>query len=298
MNQFHLQQGHSKELHLFEHIVEFAIKKNNTIHLNSFPTAVTDHLRLYYILDGKFNWVINHQHHILYPGDVALILPGQKFGAEKNFLDIGTLAWLHIHVEKNPELAGRILLGKWSSLGKSESLTIEKILLLNNTLVLLKLREAGLLLQDLYSELINQEIGYTTRVNHLIDQLFILITRQLTRQNNSGRDFPQTFMKLEQRLRKNLAHQWTVEEMAALVGLGTTTFNEKVKNYSGFSPLNYLINIRISEAIKFLKRQEVNITNIALDTGFYSSQHFSTTFKKLTGYTPSEFRKINSPKTK
>jgi transcriptional regulator GlxA family with amidase domain len=98
-------------------------------------------------------------------------------------------------------------------------------------------------------------------------------------------------MKLEKTLRENLEHQWTVAEMAALVGLGTTAFTEKVKSYTGFSPLNYLINIRISEAIKLLKRTDVNLTDIALDTGFYSSQHFSTTFKKLTGYTPSQFRK-------
>ena len=100
-------------------------------------------------------------------------------------------------------------------------------------------------------------------------------------------------MILEQSLRKNLSHNWTVEEMAAMVGLGTTTFTEKVKNYSGFSPLNYLITIRISEAIKLLKQNELSVTDIALDTGFYSSQHFSTTFKKLTGYTPSDFRKKN-----
>ena len=80
---------------------------------------------------------------------------------------------------------------------------------------------------------------------------------------------------------------------SGMVGLGTTTFTEKVKNYSGFSPLNYLITIRISEAIKLLKQNGLSVTDIALDTGFYSSQHFSTTFKKLTGYTPSDFRKKN-----
>jgi len=37
----------------------------------------------------------------------------------------------------------------------------------------------------------------------------------------------------------------------------------------------------------------VSFTHIALETGFYSSQHFSTTFKKLTGYTPGEFRRKN-----
>jgi AraC-like DNA-binding protein len=100
-------------------------------------------------------------------------------------------------------------------------------------------------------------------------------------------------MNLENALRQNLSHNWTVEEMAAMVGLGTTTFTEKVKGYSGFSPLNYLITIRISEAIKLLKRNDLSVTDIALDMGFYSSQHFSTTFKKLTGYTPSDFRKKN-----
>ena len=167
---------------------------------------------------------------------------------------------------------------------------------MNDHLLHFNLKEVGTIIENIKWELIKQEIGYQTRTNHLIDELLILITRQLTRQNNSGRDFPQTFMKLEQTLRKSLAYQWTVEEMAALVGLGTTAFNEKVKSYSGFSPLNYLINIRISEAIRLLKREESNVTNIALETGFYSSQHFSTTFKKLTGYTPSEFRKNNLPK--
>jgi AraC-like DNA-binding protein len=67
-----------------------------------------------------------------------------------------------------------------------------------------------------------------------------------------------------------------------------------VKNYTGFSPLNYLINIRISEAIRLLKKNETSLTDIAYETGFYSSQHFSTTFKKLTGYSPRQFRKNNT----
>jgi len=295
MNQFILQQGSSPELQLFPHIVEIALRKNNSIQLNSLHETTTESIRIYYIIDGKFEWVIHDEHHILYPGDVALILPGQRFGGGKGFLDIGTLTWINIKIDKL-EPSGKMLPGKWSSLSENESLAIGKILLLNNRMVLLKLKEAGTLIDTIKNELFRQEIGYVTRVNQLIDELFILITRQLTRQSNSGRDFPQTFMKLEETLRKSLSYQWTVEEMAALVGLGTTAFNEKVKSYTGFSPINYLINIRISEAIKLLKKPESNVTEIALDTGFYSSQHFSTTFKKLTGYTPSEFRKNNFPK--
>ncbi|WP_462220763.1 AraC family transcriptional regulator [Ferruginibacter sp.] len=292
MNQFFLQQGNSKELLPFAHILEFAIKRNNAVQLNSLNKAATVSIRIYYILEGKFEWVINDHYHILYPGDVVLIQPGHNFGGQKGVLDIGKLCWLSIEVNKSmPD--ERMMFGKWSSLPKNEILAIGKILRLCNTPVLSRVKETGRIFHEIHHELFNQQIGYTTRVNQLIDELFILIARKLTLQNNTHRDFPQSFIQLEQALRQNLSHTWTVDEMAAMVGLGTTTFTEKVKNYSGFSPLNYLITIRISEAIKLLKQNNLSVTDIALDIGFYSSQHFATTFKKLTGYTPSDFRKKN-----
>lgn len=293
MNQFIFNRG-CTELFPLPHILEFALKKNTTIQFDSLNPEIAEPLRLYYIIDGKFEWIIEAQHFILYPGDLAIILPGQTFGGKKGFLDIGTITWLHIELQQLSPV-GKMVPGKWSSISEGENRAIGKILVLNKTPVLSKFKEAGVLFHRMQQELLHQEIGYITRVNQSIDELFILIARQLSGQNNSRRDFPQTFMKLEQTLRENLSHQWTVEEMAALVGLGTTAFSEKVKNYTGFSPLNYLINIRITEAIKLLKQHTVNVTNIALDTGFYSSQHFATTFKKLTGYTPREFRKKYIP---
>lgn len=293
-NQFILRQGNSKELELFPHVKEFVLGKSNTIQLDSFAVSSSDNLRIYCVIDGKFEWIINQRLQILYPGDIALVLPGQEVGGAKGYLDIGTLFWLNIQVEKLAD--GRMVLGKWSSISENESFTVGKILLLNHVPVL-KMKEVAGILQEMRAEIQHQEVGYQTRFNHMLDSLLIMIARQSTRQSGSVRDFPRTFTKLEKTLRENLAHQWTVEEMAALVGLGTTAFTEKVKNYTGFSPLNYLINIRISEAVKFLKQPSMNVTEIALATGFYSSQHFSTTFKKLTGHTPGEFRKRSLPRT-
>jgi AraC-like DNA-binding protein len=295
MNQFFLGQGQSRELDPFPHILEIAIRKNTNIQLNSLGITTSDCIRIYYVLEGKFEWVIQNRHHILYPGDLAIILPGQTFQGENDFMDIGTFFWMHIQVE-SIEHNNRLKFGNWSGLSDSESITINRILQLNNTAVLVKMKEVFNAFQSIQNELFQQQIGYKTRVNQLIDELFIQIARQSTHQNNLQRDFPQAFIKLEEALRKNLSHQWTVEEMAAMVGLGTTAFTEKVKNYTGFAPLHYLINIRISEAIKLLRKEEINVTTIALETGFYSSQHFSTTFKKLTGYTPGEFRKRDSSK--
>lgn len=291
-SQFIWRQGSSKELEAFPQIREFGLRKNSTIQLGSFAVSCTEHLHVYFVIDGKFEWTINRARHVLYPGDTALVLPGQEIGGSHGYFGIGTVIWLCLQIEKM-DREGQIILGKWSNLSKSECTTIGKILQMND-LPVLRVKETMGILQEMRCEIMNQEIGYVTRVNYMLDSLLIVAGRQSTRQASSRRDFPQTFLKLENALRKNLSHQWTVEEMAAMVGLGTTAFTEKVKSYTGFSPLHYLINIRISEAIKLLKRDEVNITDIALEMGFYSSQHFSTTFKKLTGHTPGEFRKRNN----
>jgi len=289
MKQFVLQQGSSPELQLFPDIIEIGSKKNISIQLDSMPVLSYDFLRVYCVLEGKFEWRMQGQQFVVYPGDIVLVLPNQVFGGAKGFLEIGNIAWLYLNVTR-PE-NGNLYWGAWSSLNESERQTIGNIMLLNHTVVRSRVGEAIRIFLALQNELFNHEIGFHTRVHQLMDELLVLVTRQLTKQSSSGRDFPKVFLQLEQRLRENLFHQWSVEEMAATMGMGTTQFNERVKTFTGFTPINYLINIRISESIKLLRKQELTLTDIALDTGFYSSQHFSTTFKKLTGYTPSEFRK-------
>jgi len=86
MHQFVLQRGKSAELRLFPHISELGIKKNGAIQLNTFLSTATDDIRLYYITEGKFGWRIDHQPYVLYPGDVALILPGVLFGSDDGVL--------------------------------------------------------------------------------------------------------------------------------------------------------------------------------------------------------------------
>ena len=182
-SQFILRQGSSRALDLFPHIREFGLRKNNNIQLHSFVTSRTDNLRLYFIVDGKFEWTIDREHQVLYPGDTAVVLPGQEIGGSNGYLGIGTFFWLHLIVE-NISSDGRVNLGKWSSLLESECLALGKILKLNN-LPVLKVKEVASILWEMRSEIQSQEIGYITRVNHMLDTLLIIIARQSTRQASS-----------------------------------------------------------------------------------------------------------------
>ncbi|MBS1564908.1 MAG: AraC family transcriptional regulator, partial [Bacteroidetes bacterium] len=188
MHQFMLQQGRSAELRLFPHLLEVGIKKNASIQLHTFPVTIREGLRIYYIIDGKFDWCIHQQTHTFYPGDVAVVMPGMAFGNEKGMLEIGSFTWIHLDMQK-PE-NGDLLPGKWSGLSGNESAAIGKILSLSASPVLARFNEAGKILKSIHAELFGQEIGYQARVNHQLDELLIQLTRHLTRQNHTSRDFP------------------------------------------------------------------------------------------------------------
>lgn len=290
MKLFIWRKGKSKELKYFSHILEFALQNHNAVNFHSLGTASAAKVRIVYIIEGNFFWKINQQPQVLYPGDCIVLAKGEQLEDQVETLHMGKICWLQLNI-KSLKATKLLKPGLWSALSSVETESISSKLNKSNKPVLTGCKEMGSIFGALQSELQNKYFGYITRVNQLIDQLFILIARHLFFQTEIHRYQPPTFVSLEQTLRKNLAHKWTVEKMASLVGMRMTSFTEKIKKNTGYSPLNYLITIRISEAIKMLRKGNIRVTDIALDTGFYSSQHFSTTFKKLTGSSPREFRR-------
>ena len=114
MNEFLLMQGSSDELRAFPHIIKLGIIKNTSIRLNAFHKSTAAGIKLFYILDGTFQWHVDKDQFTLYPGDVALVLPGQEFGSANNVLEIGSFIWIHIEARQYD--SGEIVLGKWSNL--------------------------------------------------------------------------------------------------------------------------------------------------------------------------------------
>jgi len=274
----------------FGHIRELIRLRNPMVRLNDWPMQVKGGLQIVCVLDGKFDWVLEHQHYVLYPNDVVVICPWQRFGSLTGTLEIGSMVWITLEpeqFEQNKEL----FLGRWSAINENDQKLMGRLLVSHSPVVLNDMKQTSELLSRIELEIKSSEFAFQTRVNQLLDELLVIIVRQLSQQQNQRRDFPEAFRQLEQMLRDNLDHPWTVDEMATVVGLGSTAFTEKVKMFSGFSPLNYLINIRVAEAMRQLRQTDKSLTTIGLDVGFYSSQHFSTTFKKLTGYTPGQYKK-------
>jgi hypothetical protein len=56
----------------------------------------------------------------------------------------------------------------------------------------------------------------------------------------------------------------------------------------GLSPKRYQLEAKIAEVTRLLSEKTLNITHIAMELGFSSSQHLSTQYKALTGKAPSD----------
>jgi AraC-like DNA-binding protein len=89
---------------------------------------------------------------------------------------------------------------------------------------------------------------------------------------------------------KNIGERLLVEDMAAVAGLSAPRFKARFKEEVGFTPNAYLNHVRICAAKKALATGKAEITAIAQDLGYPSSQYFSHVFRKFTDRTPSQYR--------
>ncbi|WP_353423344.1 AraC family transcriptional regulator [Christensenella massiliensis] len=68
-------------------------------------------------------------------------------------------------------------------------------------------------------------------------------------------------------------------------------FAKEFKKYTGYSPVEYLINTRINHAKEYLQYSDLTITDISEAVGFNNTCHFINMFKQKVGVTPLKFRK-------
>ena len=83
----------------------------------------------------------------------------------------------------------------------------------------------------------------------------------------------------------------TLEAIAASCSLSQSECCRLFKRILHQSPMEYVISVRISRSLSLLSGGTLSITEIAGMTGFQSSSYFTETFRKLTGMTPTQYRK-------
>jgi len=100
---------------------------------------------------------------------------------------------------------------------------------------------------------------------------------------------------LAQQLRDYLAAHYaeklSLASLAAALGVSASTLKLLFREQLRASMVQYLTALRIGEARRLIRQDELNFSQIAERVGFESLSYFSSLFKKQTGMSPSEYAK-------
>lgn len=92
-------------------------------------------------------------------------------------------------------------------------------------------------------------------------------------------------------MRENVRKRITLKEIADYVGFSSSHFSLLFQRKTGYSPLNYLIHLKIQEACHQLDFTDMKINQISMLVGFDDPFYFSRIFTKTMGNSPSDYRK-------
>jgi AraC-like DNA-binding protein len=86
-----------------------------------------------------------------------------------------------------------------------------------------------------------------------------------------------------------------VEEMAAAAGLSKAHFSREFRRTFGESPYVYLMTRRLERAAALLRNTDHSVAEICLEVGLQGVGSFTTSFKRMHGMTPTEYRSAAPP---
>lgn len=96
---------------------------------------------------------------------------------------------------------------------------------------------------------------------------------------------------------EHLAQPLGIESAAEAAGISVGRLHARFLAETGLTPGEWRLRHLLGQAKARLRNSDQAITDIALDLGFSSSQYFATAFKRVTGFTPREYRRAGTHAT-
>jgi AraC-like DNA-binding protein len=94
---------------------------------------------------------------------------------------------------------------------------------------------------------------------------------------------------------RNYNRKIVLDEVASVAGMNVTAFCRYFRKKSGKTFAQYVNELRISYACKFLKHGNQTIAHICDEAGFNNLSNFNRQFKSIMGKSPSEYRELFNP---
>jgi AraC-like DNA-binding protein len=91
-------------------------------------------------------------------------------------------------------------------------------------------------------------------------------------------------------LSSDLMRRWTLAEIASELRVSPVYLTQVFQQVEGLPLYQYQLRLRLARALDLLARYD-DLTTLALDLGFSSHSHFTATFRRVYGCSPSAFKR-------
>ncbi len=249
----------------------------NTIHHHDF-------FEISIILQGESLYLIDEEWKTVRSGDILLFNPGVDH-AEKQLINTYSHQ-LHIGI-KNFQLYG-----------------LEKNFFPTHG-SLLSMQDSQFKIFDkawqLIEEFNQQKTHFNLMGRALVMEMMLFILRSLEKEEQLSEEehasqndrMNQVVQLIMTYMENNFAKDISIEQLATLYYVSPTYLSKIFKDITGVSPINYLIQIRLTKARQLLEKEEdLTVKEVAKAVGYEDAYHFSKSFKKHFGLSPSMIRSL------
>ena len=97
-------------------------------------------------------------------------------------------------------------------------------------------------------------------------------------------------IKAQEFIENNYQEKITVDQLAAMVCMGRRNLERRFKKSSANSVIEYIQRVRMEAAKRSLETSRENVNEVMYHVGYTDPKAFRTTFKKITGLSPVQYR--------
>lgn len=153
-------------------------------------------------------------------------------------------------------------------------------------------------ISNLFDKIIQEfnanDIGSNTLIASYINQIVVYFLRFSNFNNASSENILDKILEVERILEKNFQKNIKIQDICAELFISHHYLTHKFKEYTGISPKQYLMQIRLNNAGKLLSENALSIGEIAQRSGFNDTANFIRLFKRHFGVSPKVFRNTSN----
>lgn len=154
---------------------------------------------------------------------------------------------------------------------------------------------------ELFNILINESYNLRPDGKDLIckclSSIFLTLGQSITQDLLISRSpYYETLLEIRRNIHKFPSKKWTVDSICRKANLSRSYFQLLYREAFGITCINDVIESKVDLARKLLDNSNDTVSSIASQCGYDNDVHFMRQFKKLTGVTPSEYRKSSNTK--